>query len=78
MATQNLTLSIKADLLLEARKYALDHQTSVNQLVRGYLEDLTGLEGRRRIARARLKAAMDRGIDIGPITWKREDLYERR
>lgn len=34
VATQNLTLAIKKDILLEARKYALEHGTSVNGLVR--------------------------------------------
>ena len=78
MATQNLTLAIEKDVLLEARKYALDHGTTVNQLVRDYLSDLSGLEARRCLARHRLLAAMDRGIaEIEPITWKREDLYER-
>ena len=78
MATQNLTLAISEDALLNARKYALEHGTTVNQLVRDYLADLSGLEERRRIARQRLLAAMDRGIaEIEPITWKREDLYER-
>jgi len=78
VATQNLTLSIEKDVLLEARKYALEHDTTVNQLVRDYLADLSGLEGRRRLARERLLAAMDRGIaEVEPITWKREDLYER-
>lgn len=78
VATQNLTLTIEKDVLLEARKYALEHDTTVNQLVRDYLADLSGLEARRRMARERLLAAMDRGIaEVEPITWKREDLYER-
>jgi len=75
----NLTLSIDEQVLLEARKYALERRTTVNQLVRDYLADLSGQQERRRIARQRLLAAMDRGIArIGPITWRREDLYERR
>ena len=78
MATQNLTLSIEKEVLLEARKYALEHRTTVNQLVRDYLTNLAGLDERRRLARERLLAAMDRGIDIGPITWTRDDLHERR
>ncbi len=74
----NLTLSIDQQILLEARKYALEKRTTVNRLVRDYLAGLSGQQEGRRIARQRLLAAMDRGIArIGPITWKREDLHER-
>ena len=75
----NLTLSIDDEILHEARKYALERRTTVNQLVREYLAGLNAQEERRRIARERLKAIMERGlVDVGPITWKREDLYERK
>jgi predicted HicB family RNase H-like nuclease len=39
-ARQNLTLVVDEDLLLAARKVALDQRTSVNQLVREYLAAL--------------------------------------
>ena len=79
MATQNLTLAIEKETLLQARKYALEHGTTVNQLVRDYLTGLTGLDAGRELARQRMLDAMDRGIcKIGPITWKREELYERK
>jgi hypothetical protein len=75
----NLTLSIEDETLHEARKYALEHRTTVNQLVREYLSGLSGLQERRRIARERLLEMMKRGlVELGPITWKREDLYERK
>ena len=75
----NLTLSIDAEVLHEARKYALERRTTLNQLVRGYLAGLVGLEERRRAARERMRALMERGlVEVGPITWKREDLYERK
>jgi hypothetical protein len=75
VATQNLTLTIEKDVLLEARKYALDHGTSVNRLVRDYLAGLASQEDERRKA---LKHFLNGPkTEIGPITWKREDLYER-
>ena len=78
MATQNLTLAISEDVLLNARKYALEHDTTVNQLVRDYLAGLTNLEEQRRLAREHFLSASKRHrMEIGPITWKREDLYER-
>ncbi len=76
---QNLTLAIDDDILLEARKCALERRTSVNQLVREYLAGLVKQQDRRRAARTRLKAAFAKGIvAVGPRTWTREDLYDRR
>jgi hypothetical protein len=75
MATQNLTLSIDKDVLLQARKYALEHNTTVNRLVRDYLAGLADRDERRR--RALEHFLNGPRFKIGPITWKREDLYER-
>jgi hypothetical protein len=75
---QNLTLVIDEDLLLAARKVALDQGTSVNQLVREFLAGLVEEPSRRQIARARLMKMMETGIvEVGDITWSRDDLYER-
>jgi len=75
---QNLTLSIEEDLLLAARKFALDQKTSVNQLVREFLANLVEEPSRRRIAKARLKTAFEKGlVEIGEKNWSREDLYDR-
>ncbi|MGA3027466.1 MAG: hypothetical protein ABSF98_22125 [Bryobacteraceae bacterium] len=75
---QNVTLVVDEDLLLAARKVALDQRTSVNQLVREYLVALVEEPGRRRLARARLRKAFDTGlVDIGDRTWSRDDLYDR-
>jgi len=75
---QNVTLVIEEDLLLEARKIALDQRTSVNQLVREYLTALVEEPGRRRLARARLRKALETGlVEVGDRTWSRDDLYDR-
>ena len=47
---KNLTLAIEDNLLLAARKVALERGTSVNRLVREYLSTLVNSEGRRRRA----------------------------
>ena len=75
MGTKNLTLAIEKDVLLEARKYALEHGTSVNRLVRDYLVGLGSQEEQRRKALEHFRNGPK--TEIGPITWKREDLYER-
>lgn len=75
---QNVTLVIEEDLLRAARKVALEQNTSVNQLVREYLASVVEETSRRRLARARLKAAFDTGlIEVGDKTWSRDELYER-
>ena len=77
-AKHNLTLVVEEDVLLAARKVALDRGTSVNQLVRDYLADLAQESSRRRLARAELKRLMKKGIgEVGEITWSRDDLYKR-
>ncbi len=75
---QNLTLVIEEDLLLAARKIALDQRTSVNQLVRDYLAALVEEPNRRRLARTRLNKMFETGlVTVGEKTWTRDDLYER-
>jgi uncharacterized protein DUF6364 len=77
-ANQKLTLVVEADLLLTAKRVALDRGTSVNQLVREYLAALVEEPSRRRMARARLRKAFETGIvQIGGQTWRRDDVYER-
>lgn len=75
---RNLTLTIDEDVLLAARKAALDRKTSVNQLVRDYLTQLAREKDPREGAWAELEELFrTTPIDIGPITWTREELYER-
>lgn len=70
----NLTLVVDDQLLRDARKLAIDQNTSVNQMVREFLEQSVGQSAARAKARERLMAL---SLPIGPIDWKREDLYER-
>ena len=73
-----MTLVVEEDLLLAARKVALDQRTSVNQLVREYLSALVEEPSRRRLARARLREASETGlVEIGDRTWSRDELYDR-
>jgi hypothetical protein len=75
---RNLTLSIDDDILLEARKFALENRTTVNQLVRDYLSRIAAQRDRRRAARERLKRSMrTKRVEVGERRWAREDIYER-
>ncbi len=75
---RNLTLAIDDGLLLEARKLALDQNTTVNRLVRDFLAELVqGRDGRKQ-ARARLRRSMrEKRLVVGARTWSREELHER-
>lgn len=75
---RNLTLTIDEDILRAARKTALDRNTSVNQLVRDYLAKLAGEADGRKAAWARMEQLFrTTPVDVGAITWSREDLHER-
>ena len=75
---QNVILVVEEDLLLAARKVALDQRTSVNQLVREYLATLVEEPSRRRVARARLKKVFETGlVQVGERKWSRDDLHDR-
>jgi hypothetical protein len=74
----NLTLAVDEELLRASRKVAIDRNTTVNRLVRDYLEQLVNGEERRRRALARLSEYMDSGLyRVGPRDWSRDDLHER-
>lgn len=75
---QNVTLVIQEDLLLAARKIALERRTSVNQLIREYLEALVDQSGTKLLAKTRLNQTFNTGlVEVGDRTWSRDDLYDR-
>ncbi len=75
----NLTLTIDAQLLKRARMRALEQDTSVNALVRAYLEDLAGQGTASDPMKAFLELARRSDAGSGPAgrAWTREELYER-
>lgn len=75
---QSLTLAIEEDVLLAARKLAVDRNTTVNQLVRDYLAEVVATGDRRRIAREWIKQSMrEKTVRVEARTWTRNELYER-
>ena len=80
MAKTNLTLSIDENVLRQARKVALDRNTSVDEIVRNHLTELANaaIDPQERLKRLDELLRSSRFKLGGPITWKREDLYERR
>lgn len=75
---KNITLAIDEKVLAEARRYADEHDTTLNALVRGYLEPIADNRERVQQAMRELREMSDRSTaEVGPITWTRDDLHER-
>ncbi len=76
----NLTVSIDDETLQRARVRALVEHTSVNALVRDFLQDYADRETLVRSATDRfLELARASQAGSGPQgrTWSREDIYDR-
>ncbi|MBA2344367.1 MAG: hypothetical protein H0V83_04740 [Rubrobacter sp.] len=77
----NLTITVDAQTLKRARMRALEEDTSVNAVLRDYLEEYAGvrrerLEAMRKILESSRESTS--GSGPGGRTWKREDAYEDR
>ncbi len=76
MPTKNITLSIDNDLLDKARVLAAMRRTSVNEMVREFLQRLVDQEKTHDEAtEALLKLARESQADFGPGPFNREDFY---
>jgi hypothetical protein len=75
---KNITLAIDEALLDEVRVVAAKRGTTVNAMVRDYLTSVASLEDRQDRARRRIRELAEKSTaEVGPVTWKREDLYDR-
>jgi plasmid stability protein len=76
----NLTLTIDDDLLRRARIRALQQDTSVNALVRQWLEGYAEVDQHRRVTEEFLAIAEQSDANSGPEPWKwnRDEIYEER
>ena len=70
-----ITLSIEDNLLKEVRRLAIDQNTSVNQMVREFLESKVHQSSRREQAMQRLLSTR-LNFELQPFN--REEIYERR
>lgn len=74
----NITLSVDDEVLARARRYAVEHDTTVNGLVRDFLTALATREDRARKARRRIRQLSERSVaKVGAPTWTRDELHER-
>jgi hypothetical protein len=74
----NLTLSIDDHLLKKARKIALDHDTSVNKMVRNYLQRVVSEQEGSSDPVSELMGYFQRtSVPVSPIRFSRDELHER-
>ena len=74
----NLTITVDKEVLKRARIRALEQDTSVNAVLRKYLNSYAGVAGTKREAVDRLVSlSRDASSRRGDSEWTREDLHER-
>ena len=75
---KNVTIALDDSLLREARRIAADRSTTLNAMIRGFLEELARQESRAVTARRRIvELCQDTQAEVGPRTWSRDELHER-
>lgn len=75
---QNLTVTLEEEILRDARKAAIDRRTSVNQLVRDFLEQLVRETNRQEQSIRQIDELFAaRPLEIGLRGWTRDELHER-
>ena len=76
----NLTLSMDAQLINDARAVAFERDQSLTEMIRSYLKDVVNgwRLGRKAKAQQLMEMFRRNSVYIGKRDWTREDLYERR
>jgi hypothetical protein len=78
---KNITLAVDEVTLKQARRIAVERDTTVNGLVRDFLKRLAGEEAakaRRRKELRRLLSEIRKRSKTGGINWNRDAIYDRR
>lgn len=80
METQNITLSIRKDVLQKVKLLAVRRHTSVSGLLTQTIERLVAQEDVYTSAQQRHQQLLEQGIDLGTngqVAVRRDDLHER-
>ena len=76
---QNVTFTVDSEVLKAARRLAIEHDTSVSQIVRDYLGRLVQYQDADRAAATGLREFFRKhSVTIGTRKWTRDELHERR
>ena len=74
----NLTISVEDDVLKQARIKAIEQGTSINAILREYLEAFAGVRQKQDEAiRDLLQLSKSAKSRLGSRKWKRDELHER-
>lgn len=75
---KNVTLAIEEATLRAARRIAAERSTSLNAMIREFLQELAERESRADQARQRIFELCDQSTaEVGYKGWKRDELHER-
>ncbi|HVT03062.1 MAG TPA: DUF6364 family protein [Thermoanaerobaculia bacterium] len=75
---KNITLSVDERVLVTVRRYANERNSSVNRLVREFLDGIARHEDRARGARRRIRKLSDASsASIGAKLPRRDELHDR-
>jgi hypothetical protein len=80
MDKQNITLSIRKDILQKVKILAATQNTSVTALLTSQLEEILRREEGYQNARKKYDRLLDQEIDLGThgsINWARDELHDR-
>ena len=74
----NLTITVDKEVLKRARIRALEQDTSVNAVLREFLDSYAGVASTKRAAVNRLaRLSRDASSGRGDSAWTREELHDR-
>jgi hypothetical protein len=73
----NVTLKLNDSLLKQARKVAVDEDTSLSAWVAGLIVQQLRKRDAFRTARRKALAALESGFDLKPGRFTRDELHER-
>ena len=75
---KNVTIALDEATLREARRIAADRSTSLNGMIREFLDQLVARESRAAGARQRIVAlCLESTAERGTERWTRDELHER-
>lgn len=80
MENQNITLSIRKDILQKVKILAVKQRTSVSALMTNLLEDIVARDEGYQTAKKKYFTLLQQGRDLGTkgvMDWSRDELHAR-
>jgi hypothetical protein len=75
---KNVTIALEEEIVRKSRRIAAERSTSLNAMIREFLEQLVEREAHATKARRRIALLARRSAaQVGPRRWTRDELHER-